>query len=115
MEFRIGDNVTIKQGGDTGRVTDIVKTSGGYLYGVQNSTWDKPKYFYEDELEAEVEKNYSFQITVANNLAYAVMTDEDGNEIARGHGHIFHEGTYGVAQAASYAMRKVMESLEGGY
>lgn len=116
MEFRPGDCVKVKQSGDIGIVSDIVKTSGGYLYGVENSAWDKAKYFYEDEIEAKAEdKQYTFHITVANNIVYAVMMDgEEGNEIARGHGHIFHDGKYGVAQAASYAMKRIKDYLEGG-
>lgn len=113
--FCAGDKVTIKQSGAVGRVVDVILTTGGYLYGVQDGMTAKPHYFYEDEIEAEAaQKQYKFTITRANNLMYAIMTDEEGNEIARGHGHIFHSGEYGVAQAASYAMKLIKDQLDGG-
>jgi hypothetical protein len=39
------------------------------------------------------------------------LGDDYKEEIARGHGHIIHEGKIGIAQAASYALKKILQKL----
>jgi formylmethanofuran dehydrogenase subunit E len=58
-----------------------------------------------------------FEIFRADNVMVAVMYEQDGGverEIDRFHGHIIHEGAIGVAQAASYAMKKLYTNMNGG-
>jgi hypothetical protein len=43
---------------------------------------------------------------------YEVYEDGTQVEIAKGHGHIFHDGALGIAQAASYALKKLYQSME---
>jgi hypothetical protein len=40
--------------------------------------------------------------------------DEDGKktEIARGHGHLIHEGALGIAQASAFALKRIWKDLE---
>lgn len=57
---------------------------------------------------------YFHEIRYLENIVLVILYEatEDGNvEIARGHGHIIHEGAAGVAQAASYAMRRIWEHV----
>lgn len=57
---------------------------------------------------------YFHEITYMDNLVLVVLYEATGRgkvEIARGHGHIIHEGAAGVAQATSYAMRAVWNRL----
>lgn len=35
-------------------------------------------------------------------------------ELGRGHGHMIHEGALGIAQASSYALKKIFEKMNGG-
>lgn len=43
---------------------------------------------------------------------YEVYEDGTQVEIAKGHGHIFHDGALGIAQAASYALKKLYQNME---
>lgn len=57
---------------------------------------DGPKYYHE--------------ITYLDDLVLVVLyeaTDTGPREIARGHGHIIHEGARGITQAAGYALKKI--------
>jgi hypothetical protein len=54
---------------------------------------------------------------VADNVVIAVLYAVVGDtktEIARGHGHIMHEGVLGIAQASSYALKRIYMDLNGG-
>lgn len=59
---------------------------------------------------------YLHEFEYLENLVVARFyeVDSDGNkrEIGIGHGHIFHEGAYGIAQASSYALKKIMQKME---
>ena len=41
---------------------------------------------------------------------YEVRGDQK-TELARGHGHIMHDGAFGIAQASSYALKKIMDKI----
>ena len=75
----------------------------------------------EDQLIPEVtepETTYHFEIEVLENLVSARFYEDKGDKtslICRGHGHIFHDGAVDVAQAASYALKKITEKLNDGY
>lgn len=74
--------------------------------------------FPEEALEIVVEEpaEYVHEIEYLDNVVlvifYEVKKDKK-TEIARGHGHIIHEGAQGVAQAASYAMKRCYDQLIG--
>lgn len=58
---------------------------------------------------------YSWTFEVLDNVVVGAMFETVGNrktEITRGHGHIIHEGSVGIAQAASYALKKAFENLK---
>lgn len=77
--------------------------------------------YTENELERVVSStkengitaSLSINFELANNVVITEIT-EHGEIIARGHGHIIHDGTIGVVQAASYALKKAYVKLNGG-
>jgi hypothetical protein len=77
--------------------------------------------FLEDSIDliSELEKKtYRYEIDVLDNVVVAVLYevgDDYKTEIARGHGHIIHEGEVGVAQAASYALKKIYQKFSNVY
>lgn len=117
--FKIGDRVITEDG--TGRVEDIFHgvTCCAYAVVVDGKGG---MLFFEDELKpAPIEKEYSMdiKIDIAQNIVIATLYEDCGEAIKkpikRGHGHIIHDGALGVAQAASYACRRMYESLGGTY
>lgn len=55
-------------------------------------------------------KQYQYEFSYLDNVVVAVLNEVgDGyiREVARGHGHIIHDGVEGVAQAASYALKRI--------
>ena len=60
---------------------------------------------------------YKVEIEVAENVVVATMykVDNGRKEIINcGHGHIMHDGHIGIAQATSYACKKLYERVNGG-
>lgn len=76
--------------------------------------------FPEEALRAVEERRvaqYAHEIEYLDNLVlvrFYKLQDGKKVEIARGHGHIIHTGDMGVAQAASYAFKRIFEQLIGG-
>lgn len=64
----------------------------------------------EEELPPPLE--YRFEVEQADTVVVVRMLCGD-EEIVRGHGHIIHEGILGIAQATSYALKKIYEKLGG--
>lgn len=63
-------------------------------------------------------KTYGYEFCYLDNVVVAKFYEigEDyKTEIARGHGHIIHEGEVGIAQAASYALKKIHQKLTEKY
>lgn len=117
-KFKIGDRVRIVRKKDTSAVVrDVYVGDSECVYRIAT---DNHLVFYivEDELELVPEKNYSMavQIDVAENVVIATLYEETEivkSPLAKGHGHIIHAGELGIAQAASYACKKLYESLGG--
>jgi hypothetical protein len=125
MEFKIGDRIQLKDSGMTGDVTDrfFSEARQEYLYRIKLDGDDHPKssLLDGDNLIPEVIEpgtTYHFEVEILENLVSARFYEDTGdktNLICRGHGHIFHDGAVGVAQAASYALKKILEKLNDGY
>ena len=139
MEFKIGDRVTVKEyenipekhqskglgrlSGKQGTVIDKLysEINEGFIYRVHLDGYDRPsnKMFTEEQLyiiipipkEVKIEFEYLDNVVVA--ILYEVVGDAK-TEIARGHGHIIHDGTLGIAQAASYGLKRLYEKMNGG-
>ena len=119
MEFNIGDKVRVNATYEYGYVADKFRSqSGQFAYMVELETGTKLLYsedelaFYKKALE------YDYEIERVENVVIARLYEVEGDirtELAVGHGHIFHEGALGVAQAASYALKKIYDKIGGGY
>jgi hypothetical protein len=61
---------------------------------------------------------YCYEFDYLDNVVVArfyKIKGEEKTEITRGHGHIIHEGEIGVAQAASYALKRIYMNLGGEF
>lgn len=114
-KFKIGDRV--RAGSAEGTIADVFSSSDNTAYGVDFGSLGVSLYF-EAELELIPEKKYSMQIQIdiAENVVIASLyevVDPNMRPIAKGHGHIIHEGELGIAQAASYACMRLYKSVGG--
>lgn len=118
MAFEIGDKVIVKvekgrsEHGTVfevlnGRATDIC------LYGVtlesKEQVWVKP----ENIAPVHIEQVFTIEVDIPseNNIVIVKMM-ANGNEIARGHGHLIHAGAEGIAQAMSYACKRIWNDIK---
>ena len=116
-KFKIGDTVLTGWIG-IGKVTDVMYSSSKdqYTYEVTNEQ-TATELFCEEELQlVPQKKEYSMtiQIDIAHNVLVASLFEKVGDNLitlAKGHGHLIHEGELGIAQAASYACKRLYESL----
>ena len=117
-KFKIGDRVDTNWIG-IGKVIDVMYSAhkDQYTYEVENG--DKASdLFGEEELKLVPNKDYSMdiKIDIANNVLIATLYESvDGvtKPIAKGHGHLIHEGEIGIAQAASYACNRLWKRVAG--
>jgi hypothetical protein len=140
MEFNIGDRVRVKDyehlpqemkrkamGKVTGKEGEIVDKlwSGAkdcMIYKIRLEGFDRVSVvdFLEDSIEyiRDIKKTYRYEVDVLDKVVVAVLYevgDDFKTEIARGHGHIIHEGEEGIAQAASYASKKIYQKYQNYY
>ena len=114
--FKIGDMVETNWIG-VGKVSDVMysPSKDAYTYEVTNDQ-TAAELFSEDELKpAKVLVDYSFDAHVEGNVAVVTMVASQGEKswvCARGHAHILHDGEVGVAQAVSFAAKRMFESLD---
>lgn len=120
MAFEIGDKVIVSMAlnrSEKGIVWEVLKgtASDTRIYGIKlkngESTWAKE----EDVAPAYVEQNFTFEVDIPSekNIVIVKMM-ADGKEIGRGHGHLIHAGATGIAQAMSYACRRIWNDLTYG-
>ena len=106
-----------------GEIVDIMYSTAyeKYIYRIHFDGQEERSRadFTEEALEIlqEDEASYHFETDFAeDNVIIVIMYEdhEDGSssEVARGHGHIIHEGALGIAQATSYAMYKLYKRME---
>lgn len=140
FKFNIGDKVRVRPfekipegirskgiarlAGKEGEIVDVMYSNAKecYVYKIHLEGYDRASNadFPEGSLDlvSDLEAaTYTYEIEVLENLVVARLYQvEDGKktEVAKGHGHIFHDGAYGVAQAASYACKRLWFALEEG-
>ena len=72
--------------------------------------------YAEDQLElAPIPTEYHWEAHIDGNAAVVTMVATQGDKswvYARGHAHILHDGEVGMAQAISYAAKRMFESLD---
>lgn len=115
---KMGDRVETNWIG-IGKVTDVMYSAHkkAYTYEVTNEE-GAVQLFAEDELTLAYDKSYSMtiHIDIAENVVIATLFEEaecTKKPLAKGHAHLIHEGELGVAQAASYACKRLYQSLGG--
>lgn len=138
MEFKIGDRVRVKayenlpeelqnrgrarMSKQAGTIEDRMysESTGKYMYKIKFDNFATSTVLWtEDYLEQiEDKEKYTYEIEHLGNVVVARLyevKDDIKTELAIGHGHIMHEGAFGVAQAASYALKRIYEKVGGGY
>lgn len=117
--FQIGDRVKIPaKSNKIGTVTDIWSSlaKATVMYAVENDDDGYCGMYAEDQLEpAPLPIDYRFETTIDGNAAIVAMIATQGEKswvYARGHAHILHDGEVGMAQAISYAAKRMFESLD---
>lgn len=118
-KFQIGDRVKIPSKAETiGIVTDIWSSMAQdrTMYEVAYESNGTKGLYAEDQLElAPIPTEYTFETKIDGNVAVVAMIATQGEKswvYARGHAHILHDGEVGLAQAISYAARRMFESLD---
>lgn len=125
MAYNIDDKVILKMNREKGIIVDKLfsETSGETCYKVHlvGSDYTLKSLFEEEDLEPVEEKpEYSFTFDIADderNIVIAIIRKTVGDvttEIGRGHGHIIHDGDDGIVQAASWALKKIWQDMNGG-
>lgn len=140
MEFNIGERVRIKAydempvearnrrygvvAGCEGEIVDKLysEAKGCTVYTIHLDGCDRPSkcVFVDGSFDIIESKDveYSYEFEYLENLVvarlYEVNVYGEKTEIAKGHGHLIHDGAYGIAQAASYALKRIAENLGGG-
>lgn len=139
MEFYIGDKVRVrpfdkipedirnrglgKSAGKEGEIVDIMnsvaKNRAVYKIHFDGDASCSRTEFTEEMLDlvSDLEApKYTYEFEYLENLVVARLyevTEDSKTKVAKGHGHIFHDGVLGIAQAASYALKKIYLKLEG--
>lgn len=138
IEFKIGDRVRVKPRAELSEEMTYKNMRADCSEGViEDIMWSQAKSttvyklhfdgkrdasrieFLEGSFDLIVEEKptYTYEFDVCDNVVVAIMYEiktDSKEEIARGHGHIIHEGAVGIAQASSYALTRVLEKLNNG-
>jgi hypothetical protein len=142
MEFNIGERVRIrryedmpdsvkhkgiaKNAGNDGEIVDKLWSAARdcMLYRIQFDGFDRvsktdfPEGTFDRISDLMARKTYTYEFEFLENVTVARLyeVDGDGNktEIAKGHGHMIHDGALGIAQSASYALKRIYQALNGG-
>lgn len=135
MEFKIGDRVKVnyynelpdslknrsvgRLCGKSGKVVDklwsVSKDCTVYKVLLDGKTVASSIDFTEDSislirLTLNKGESFKYEFDYCDNVVVAVLYEDSilgKKEVARGHGHIIHEGVEGIAQAASYALKRI--------
>ena len=134
-EFKIGDRVKVKEYydipeelqsrgfarfcGEVGTISDKFYSEGQkcHVYSIEFDNYATSKKLWKAEMLELIDEevSYTYEFEYLDNVVVArlfELREDSKTEIARGHGHIIHEGVLGIAQAASYALRKIFYQIE---
>lgn len=140
MEITVGERVRVKKYeelpprkknrgiskicGKEGKVVDKLFSEmlGGDVYRIllDGKTVPSSILFAEDMLdpiEEQEQPTYRYEFEFLDKVVVCRLYEVNGDtetEVAKGHGHIIHEGVYGVAQASSYALKRICDNINGG-
>lgn len=116
MAFKIGDRVKVSDWDGICEITDIMFSNKFQrnMYEVSPEGESKPPIGVYEEFALKPvapEKQFRFCVDIADNVVITTMEEQVGDDlykvIARGHGHLIHDGEAGLAQAFSYAARRL--------
>jgi hypothetical protein len=119
-KFKIGDRVKIPSKSlCIGTVYDIwtSQAQSKPMYAVETEGGKRALYAEEHLEPAPIPIEYTFSATIEDNVAVVCMIASQGGKTwvcARGHAHILHDGEVGMAQAISYASKRMFETLDKG-
>ena len=117
-ESRLFNSRTSRRSGMTGEIVDRLYSEANecYVYSVLFDGESVPSRckFTEGEIEYEecLVKEIKFEVFRKGNSMY-VTRFEDGEAIDCAYGHIMHDNTIGITQAASHAIRTMYKKLKG--
>lgn len=118
-KFQIGDRVNIPAKAETiGIITDIWASmaQNRTMYEVAYESNGTKGLYAEEQLElAPIPTEYTFETKIDGNVAVVAMIAKQGEKAwcyARCHAHILHDGEVGMAQAVSFAAKRMFESLD---
>lgn len=117
-KFQMGDRVKVpSMANKIGTVCDIWHSlvQSKLMYAVDIDGGHRGLYSEEQLEPAPIPTEYTFSATVENNVAVVCMIATQGEKswvYARGHAHILHDGEVGMAQAVSFAAKRMFESLD---
>lgn len=118
-KFQIGDRVKIPSKQEVfGVVSDIWSSlaQDRTMYEVLHESNGTKGLYAEAQLEpAPIPTQYTFEATIDGNVAVVTMIASQGEKswvYSRGHAHILHDGEVGMAQAISYAAKRMFEALD---
>ena len=118
-QFQIGDRVKIpSKENKIGTISDIWHSlsQDKLLYAVDTDGGIRGLYAEAQLDPAPLPIEYSWEAHIDGNVAVVTMNATQGEKswiYARGHAHIIHNGEVGMAQAISFAARRMFESLDG--
>lgn len=135
-EFNIGNRVRVRdyndipeehrtQGiskmcGEIGTIEDVFYSESKKcnLYVIQFDNYNKSTKLWRAELLEEVDDSvsYEYEFEYLEKVVVARLyevTEDSKTEVAKGHGHIIHEGVIGIAQASAYALKRIYYTLQG--
>lgn len=121
--FKIGDKVACPDKGiEQAEVVDVIHSAAlcknYYTLSANGKVIDRRNKFTDENLVAfkDEQIEYEFKIRTEDTVVVVSMFEHhEGDEskfVARGHGHIIHDGALGIAQAASWALKKLYQKLE---
>ena len=117
MAFFVGDKVIVS--------TDPSRSEHGVIHDILRGNNSSTEVFEVKLVSGEVvwartgqvfsvtpEENFTFEVDIPpeKNIVIVKMM-ADGEEIGRGHGHVIHHGAIGIAQAMSYACKRIWNEL----
>lgn len=120
-ELAIGNKVGYVHTSAVGVIKDILYSNATdkFIYLVKWDCVGMPTSSQHDaeDLYLIGDGEYRYDISLHENVVVAVLYEKVGDdefEVARGHGHVIHDGVLGFTQAASYALKRILLNVNDG-
>ena len=110
--FKIGEKVVHIETKQEGKVVRVFEDTDLHTFYAVDIGAREFIYGFKSEFRKKDEPEYRIEVDYADNVIIVKLCDDEGNEVARGHGYIIHEGALGIAQATSYASKRILADLD---